>query len=70
MSAGHLSTVLRIMSSIAKLNRKGLATAPCLTPVTTSNGVVHPAGVRTAAIDSCHQASERTFLILHQRGAR
>ncbi|KAK6727836.1 hypothetical protein RB195_005482 [Necator americanus] len=37
------------MSSIAKLNRKGPATASCLTPVTTSNGVVHPAGVRTAA---------------------
>ncbi|KAK6741583.1 hypothetical protein RB195_009447 [Necator americanus] len=50
MSAGHWSTVLRIKSSIAKLNRKGPATAPCLTPVTTSNGVVHPAGVQTAAV--------------------
>ncbi|KAK6728718.1 hypothetical protein RB195_006015 [Necator americanus] len=34
----------------AKLNRKGPAPAPCLTPVTTSNGDVHPAGVRTAAV--------------------
>ncbi|KAK6743294.1 hypothetical protein RB195_010511 [Necator americanus] len=50
MSAGHWSTVLRIMSAMAKLNRKGPTTAPCLTPVTTSNGVVHPTGVRTAAV--------------------
>ncbi|KAK6765682.1 hypothetical protein RB195_025536 [Necator americanus] len=48
--AGHYSTVLRVMPSTAKLNRKGPATTPCLTPVSTSIGVVHPAGVRTAAV--------------------
>ncbi|KAK6761515.1 hypothetical protein RB195_022546 [Necator americanus] len=36
--------------STAKLNRKGPATVSCLTPVSTSIGVVHPAGVRTAEV--------------------
>ncbi|KAK6763278.1 hypothetical protein RB195_023838 [Necator americanus] len=60
MSAGHWSTVLRIMSSMAKLNRKGPATAPCLTPVTTSNGVVIRLvfELQQLFVDSCHQASE------------
>ncbi|KAK6729058.1 hypothetical protein RB195_006233 [Necator americanus] len=48
ISAGHLSTLLRIMSLMAKLKRKVPATALCLTPVTTSNGVLHPAGVGTS----------------------
>ncbi|KAK6753197.1 hypothetical protein RB195_012658 [Necator americanus] len=39
---------------MAQLNRKGPPTAPCLAPITTSHGVVHPAGVRTAEVhDTC-----------------
>ncbi|KAK6762088.1 hypothetical protein RB195_022981 [Necator americanus] len=47
-SAEHLSTVLRMISSMTKLNKKGLATVSRLTPVPTSNDKVNPGGVRTA----------------------
>ncbi|KAK6732482.1 hypothetical protein RB195_016704 [Necator americanus] len=41
-----------------KLKRKGPATAPCLTPVTPSNGVVYPVGVRTATDSKMREEPE------------